>query len=56
MIKVNKAVRWMFGATLLASIAVPATVSAKPEAKPEAAKTTKPGVNFAAKPEAKPEM
>lgn len=55
MIKVNKTLKWILGVALLASTAVPATVSAKPEAKPEAAKTSKPGVILAAKPEARPE-
>ncbi|WP_409342592.1 hypothetical protein [Paenibacillus sp. MBLB4367] len=51
----NKALKWILGVALLASMAVPATVSARPEAKPEATKTTRPGVIIAAKPEAKPE-
>ncbi|MDU0200987.1 MULTISPECIES: hypothetical protein [Paenibacillus] len=55
MINVNKGLKWILGAAILASMAVPATVSAKPEAKPEAMKTTKPGVILAAKPEARPE-
>ncbi|MZQ80819.1 hypothetical protein GQF01_01530 [Paenibacillus sp. 5J-6] len=55
MIRGNKALKWVLGIALLASIAVPATVSAKPEAKPEAMKITKPGLILAAKPEARPE-
>ncbi|WP_156390165.1 MULTISPECIES: hypothetical protein [unclassified Paenibacillus] len=54
--KMNKAVKWMLGAALIAAIAVPTTVSAKPEAKPEMASASKQGAMFAAKPEAKPEV
>ncbi|MDD9268274.1 hypothetical protein ACFPES_14640 [Paenibacillus sp. GCM10023248] len=51
----NKAMKWLMGAALIAAIAVPTTVCAKPEAKPEMASGVKAGVLLAAKPEAKPE-
>lgn len=56
MTKKNKAWKWILGITLLAAVAFPAAVSAKPEAKPEAAFSSKPGLILAAKPEAKPEV
>ena len=54
--KMNNALKWVLGAALIAAIAVPTTVSAKPEAKPEVASAAKSEVMFAAKPEAKPEV
>ncbi|MCZ8511588.1 hypothetical protein O9H85_03890 [Paenibacillus filicis] len=51
----TKKLKMMLAATLLTAIALPASVSAKPEAKP-AAFSAKAGSIFAAKPEAKPEM
>ncbi|WP_171650765.1 hypothetical protein [Paenibacillus foliorum] len=52
----SKGFKLVLGAVLLAAIAFPAAVSAKPEAKPELSSTMKTKEMFAAKPEAKPEV
>ncbi|WNQ14090.1 hypothetical protein MJA45_14040 [Paenibacillus aurantius] len=52
----NQKVKAMLALTLLGANAVPAAMSAKPEAKPEMASTAQAKWTVAAKPEAKPEM